>query len=124
MSAPLTIRSLDESGDWNWGQSLSSLATGQDAIAENVQTRLLFFQNDWPWAMDFGVDWFNLLGQFNPAAETGILLQTREVIAESTGITSINSVTIQLNANTRGIVVTYDLSSIYTQFTGVAEPEN
>ena len=121
----MIFRSIDSSGDWNWGQNLNSYFTGQTAIAANVQTRLLFFQNDFFGALNLGVDWWNLLGSTNPSAETGILLQTRQVIATSYGVTGINSIDVATEGPQRTITLTYDLSSIFTtSFQGSVQPES
>lgn len=119
----MIIRANDEDGDWLWGQSQGDILAGPAAIAQNVQTRLLCFKNDTFWDMSFGVDWFNLLGSFNPQAETGILLQTREMIATAYGIVAINSVDAAIVTASRSIRVEYDLSSIFsTNLTGTVQP--
>jgi hypothetical protein len=118
----MRIRALDDNHDWQFGSGLGSFCTGQAAIEENVQTRLLFFQNDFFAAMLDGIDWWNLLGTFNPAAEQGILLQVRNVIAQSFGVTSINSVDAEMDNATRRLTVAYSANSIYTQFSGSVKP--
>ena len=120
----MKIRALSDDHDWQFGSGLGSFCTGQAAIAENVETRLLFFQNDVFFAMTTGIDWFNLLGTFNPAAEQGILLQVRNVIAQSFGVTSINSVDVEMDNATRRLTVTYSANSIYIQFTGSVQPNS
>jgi hypothetical protein len=123
MSTPMVIRANDENGDWLWGNGLSDILQGQPAVAQNVQTSLLCFQNDCFWNMTFGVDWFNLLGIFNPQAETGILLQCREIIINSWGVTAINAIDAVLNSSTRAISLLYNLSSVYsTQFAAQITP--
>jgi hypothetical protein len=99
---------------------LASFATGQAAIAENLETNLLCFQNDTFWAMGYGVDYFSLLGGFN--TEATLLLQVRSVISNSFGVTSINSVSTTQDANSRNISISFDANSIYTQFSGTVQP--
>ncbi len=118
----MKIRALSDTHDWEFGSGLGSFCTGQAAIAENVETRLLFFQGDCFFAMLLGVDWWNLLGTFNPAAEQGILLQVRNVIAQSFGVTSINSVDVEMDNATRRLTVAYHANSIYTTFSGAVQP--
>ena len=123
----MIIRAIDGEGDWLWGQSLGSFNSGQAAIAEDVQTRLLFFQQDYFSALLFGVNWWQLLSSKNPAAQNGILLQTRQMILGSVagyasfGVTAINSVNVFEDARTRDMSVEYDISTIYTtSFRGTA----
>lgn len=123
----MIIRSLSPTGDWQFGQGRSSFATGQGAIAENIQTRLLSFQNDLFWALGFGVDWWNLLSSRNPDAENGILAQARLMIIgnsagyPSFGVSAINSVYVSMDARTRRLSLQYNVRTIYsTNATGVA----
>lgn len=119
----MIIRGNDAAGDWLWGQNGSDMLTGQAAIAQNVQTRLLCFKNDFPWNLAFGPDWWNLLSAKNPQAETGIILQTREVIIGSYGITAINSLDVAEMGASRSVTLAYDLSSIFsTNFAGEVVP--
>lgn len=120
----MKIRALNSAGDWQFGNGLGSFLTKQGAIAENVQTSLLCFKYDAFWNTPFGVDWWNLLGGKNPAAETGILLQVREMIISCFGITAINSVDVIMDSQTRKITVLYNLNSIFScaAFSNVVAP--
>jgi hypothetical protein len=117
------IRSLDADGDWNFGQGLSSYKTAGAAIAQDVATRLLTFRNDAFWATDFGVDWWNLLGRKLPAAEVGVLTQTRNMIIGSpggypaSGVVAINSVSAVFDGASRRLSVTYSINDIYSTTT-------
>lgn len=116
----MKIRALDSTGDWQFGQGLASYNTGQNAIVEDIQTRLYSFLNDVFWAMAFGVDWWNLLSSKNPAAQNGIILQTRNMILgapggySSFGVTGINSMEAYENVQTRNLILQYNIRTIYT----------
>ena len=116
----MSCRSLDKNGDFQFGQGRASYKRGAAAIQQDVQTRLKFFQNDFFAAMSFGVDWWNLLSSNNPAAQNGILLQTRAIIIgtvagyASFGVTGINSVGVFLNVQTRAITLQYNIRTIYS----------
>jgi hypothetical protein len=123
------IRSINAVGDWNFGQGLGSYNMGLKAIEEDVLTRQLSFKNDAFWNLQFGVDWWNLLGSKNPAAENGILTQTREMLigapggVPAFGIVTINSVGVSEDPISRGISVSYSANTIYSQtISGVATP--
>ena len=111
----MIIRKLDANGDWMWGKGAGSFNFGEAAIEENLQTRLLCFLNDAFWALNFGIDWWNLIGGKNPKAEQQILLQTRTSIIQAYGVIRINSVFASEDATTRNLSVTYDIDDIYTQ---------
>jgi hypothetical protein len=116
----MSIRAIDQNGDWVFGQGRSSYLTAQPAIAQDVKTRLLFFKNDFFAALAFGVDWWNLLSSKNPSAQNGILLQTRAIIIgtvagyPSFGVAGINSVSVFLDARTRNINLQYKIRTIYS----------
>ena len=51
------VRRLDKNHDWTFGQGFSNYATESDAIAQNVQTRLWSFANDWFLDLEHGLPW-------------------------------------------------------------------
>ncbi len=111
----MTIRNLTGDGDWTFGQGRQNYLTGQDAIALNIATRLRSFLNDTFWAMDFGIDWWNLLGQRNPAAQANVILQVRECLARSYGVARVISVTASLPPGGRRLSVTASVDTIFSQ---------
>lgn len=122
---PFIFRSLTPDGDWVFGQNLSSYATGQQAIALNTQTRLLMFFQDFFASLLFGINWIGLLSSKNPAAQNGIILQTRQMIAGSVGgykaygILAINSLNVFEDTRLRRLTLEYTVTTIFsTQFSG------
>ena len=67
------------------------------------------------WATDFGIDWWNLLGVKNPAAQAAIILACRLMISESYGVVRINSVDVQLSTATRRVTINYNIDTIYSR---------
>lgn len=116
MSAPAMIfRSVTPSNDWDFGQGISSYLTGSAAVALNVKTALQTFLGDAFWSATFGVDWINLLG--TPGTLNAILAQTRAIIAGCEGVTSIVSVTSNLNRNARQLTLEYSYTDVYARNT-------
>lgn len=107
-----TVNIISSTGDWLFGQGMSSYTTGNNAIALNIQTALNTFLNDAFWYTNFGIDWINLLG--NKKTESAILAQTRNIIANCYGVININSVSYSLNNATRQLTLTYNISTIYS----------
>ena len=116
----MIFRGLDAQGDWMFGQGASSYATGQQAIALDVQTRLQMFFGDCFVSLLFGIQWLQLLSSKNPAAQNGILLQTRQMILgsvggyKSFGVLAINSVDVYEDLLTRALKLDYSIATIYT----------
>ena len=111
----MTFRNLDPSGDWTFGQGRQNYLRDQDAVKLNIATRLRSFLNDCFWDLQAGVDWWNLLGVRNPAAQTNIIIQTRSVLGNSYGVVRINSVTASTDHTTRRLTVRYDVDTIFTR---------
>lgn len=111
----MTIRNLDQNDDWTFGAGRQNYLRDELAIELNIKTRLKSFLNDCFWAMDFGIDWWNLLGTNNPMAESNIILQCRKVIADSYGVVNIDTVTATTDRATRKLTVTFTIATIYSR---------
>lgn len=111
----MTFRAISADNDWKFGQGAGSYFKNQEAIAANVKTSLLFFLNDCFFAMTTGIDWWNLLGAKNPAAEQNILLNTRKVIANCYGVTKIASVRVAFDSLSRSLQVFYTVDTIFSR---------
>lgn len=111
----MIIRNLTPDGDWTFGHGRQDYLVREAAIALNIRTRLICFLNDCFWALSFGIDWWNLTGAKNPAAQIGIVLQCRLMIANAEGVIRINTVDAATDVRTRRLVVSYDVDTIYTR---------
>jgi hypothetical protein len=119
----MTFRNIDGSGDWTFGQGRQNYLRDQNAVAANIATRLRSYLNDCFWALDAGVDWWNLLGTTNPTAQTNIIIQTRAVLANSFGVIRINSVVATTDRATRRMSLTYNVDTIFTRnLVGTVQP--
>ena len=107
----MRFRALDSSGDWQFGAGRQSYFADEDAINADIATALRTFLGECFFALDAGVDWWNLLGSKD---EQGILLQCRSVISQREGVARINSVTASLSRS-RVFSVTYNVDTIYSQ---------
>lgn len=110
----MIFRGITGINDWTFGKGVNSYFTKDQAIAANIKTSLLFFLNDCFFAMDTGIDWWNLLGGKNPTAKANILLQTRQTIIQCEGVVRINSVDARLDANRR-LLISYNIDTIYSR---------
>ena len=109
----MKIRALDESQDWMFGQGKGSYRTGLSAIIEDIQTALHIYMGECFWQMNFGVDWFNLIGGKAPQAQQNIVLQCRDIINSRWGVTKINSVSVTFYNYRRNLTVNFDISTVY-----------
>lgn len=109
----MLFRGLDSNGDFQFGQGTESYVFGEAAIGLNIKTRLLSFINNCFFDMAAGIDWFTYLGL--PGKQQQTLLSIRANILQAYGVVSINSVTLNLNDQTRTANITFNISTIYSQ---------
>ena len=108
----MRFRAIDGTYDWLLGKGRQSYFTDDNAIRADIGTALRVFLGECFFALNDGVDWWNLLGSKD---EQGIILQCRTVIAKRNGVVRINSVTSSLDRTSRRFVVTYNIDTIYSQ---------
>jgi hypothetical protein len=111
----MIFRALTPLGDWTLGQGVQCYLRDEPAIELNIQTRLKSFLGDCFWATEFGVDWWELLGVKNPAAQAAIVLACRLMIAESYGVVRINSIAASTDRTTRRLTVEYNIDTIFSR---------
>ena len=108
----MIFRSITALGDWTFGQGVGGYLTEEQAIEANVRTRLLSWKNDCFWAMGDFVDWF---ARLDKGQETNLQQELATVILQSYGVVAVTNVSIDLNAQTRNCVITYTMTTIYSQ---------
>lgn len=107
----MIIRALDANGDWKFGQGKQSYKVGQEAVMENIETRLYAFLNDCWFDMTAGIDWLRLLGDKNTREE--IVLSARAVILQSYGVVRINHISVSVSAQRR-MILQFNIDTIFT----------
>lgn len=108
----MIIRALDKLNDFTFGQGKSNYLKDQNAVIENIDTRLLSFLNDCFFNRTAGIDWFRLLGSTNTQAE--IELSCRAIILQSYGVLKINSISMSVNKSLRIENLIYNVNTIFS----------
>lgn len=108
----MIIRALDGDHDWLFGKGKQSYLYQNNAIAENIQTRLLEFLNDCFFNLQAGIDWIRLLSQKNTRNE--IVLSVRSVILKSEGVVQVVSLDANVLTN-RELTLSFTIDTIYTR---------
>lgn len=101
--------------DWSWGNGRQSYFTAENAVAANIKTRLWTFLGECFFALNAGVDWWNLIGAKNPQAQANIILQCRTIIINSEGVVRINTINPVFDPRTRKLTLTFTIDTIYTR---------
>jgi len=118
----MIIRALDADHDWKFGKGKQSYLYTNEAINENIQTRLLEFVNDCFFNLSAGIEWIGLMSK--KGTKEQIVLSCRAVILKSFGVVRVNSVEALL-IDRRSLQISYNIDTIYTlRFTQNLEVKN
>jgi len=98
----MSVRKLDSGGDWTFGQGRANYLTKSDEIAQNVQTRIRSFKNNWFLDTDANIDWFAILGNYNN--EQTIRREVERVTLETFGVKSIENIDIVTNDSRKATI--------------------
>ena len=108
----IKVSGLDINGDWTLGAGLANYIEEDDAIAQNVVTRIKSFQNDWFLDTSKNIDWLNILGSKNN--ELIIISEVTRVVKETNGVINVNSVEV-ISTDNRNATIEIDYDSIYNE---------
>lgn len=105
------VRAIDAVGDWEFGKGQNDFKTKNDAVSQNIQTRLNSYLGNCFFDVTAGIDWFNLLGAKDQLAlnlaVSSIIINTEEV----TGNLQI----LRLLNTERNFLLEYKTQTIYSQ---------
>jgi hypothetical protein len=107
------VRAIDDSGDWLFGKGKNDYVSFNDAVMQNIRTRLQSFLGDCYFANDQGLDWFNLLGQ-PKSNEIPTNLNVTTTILNTDNVTDLVQLSIVTGAS-RETKITY---TVTTSFSG------
>lgn len=105
------VRVVDSGGDWSFGKGKNDYKSGVNAVEQNIKTRLQSFLGNCFFAINDGIDWFNLLGSKNQLA---LELAVRATILNTAEVTGLVSSAVILDPITRRITMTYVVTTAYT----------
>lgn len=105
----MIVRSLDINGDWTFGKGKNDYKSEKDAIAQIIATRIKQFLGDCFFAIDEGIDWFNLMGGKDTA---GLKLIISTKILNTPGVTGLREIFVN-RSNTRLITISYEADTVY-----------
>lgn len=108
----MIIRSVDADRDWNFGKGASDYARDQDAVEQNIKSRVLSWVGNCFFALQEGVDWKNRLGVGQQALLENEL---RSIILQSFGVVGLNSLSVAFDPTRRSFTIQYDADTIFSQ---------
>ena len=109
----MKIRVIDSDSDIMMGKGLTNYLLDDNAISENIQTRIMSFLNDCWFDLGFGIDWFRLLG--SRGTQNEIELTLRATILNSNGVTKINELDVEVDGTTRAMTISGNITTIFSE---------
>ena len=108
----MKFRSLNGSGDWQFGRGRSSYAIDERAIELNLWTRIKSFKNDCFFDYSSGIDW---PARLDKNQKDNLLNDLRTLIMQTEGVMKINSVVVNSDTIKRSIIIQYNIDTVYSQ---------
>jgi hypothetical protein len=105
----MIMRAL-QNGDATFGQGRENFLSGQQAIAQNIQTNLYCFLRDCYFDIQKGVDWIRFFSVPTQAQE--VTLSVRGIVLQCFGVVKINSLSVSLL--NRKISITMNINTEFT----------
>lgn len=108
----MRVRTLDIRGDMTFGNgSLNFYADSSEAVLQCVYTRLKLWAGEWFLDTTEGTDWLGkCLGKNTLSSATA---EIRRVILETEGVQRIDELTVEADANSRGVSVRGTITTDY-----------
>lgn len=118
----MRYRKQDENGDYTFGNGLNNFHIDNvDAVAQAIDTRLKLWVGEWFADVSDGTGWSQaILGKHS---ENLYELTLRQRVLDTQGVISIQEFQSALDPNTRSLVVTMVVETVYgqTDLTGAYE---
>jgi hypothetical protein len=104
------VRSLNSQGDWTFGTSLNNYVSANNAIIQNIKTRLLEFIGDCFFNITAGIDWLTFLG--GSKNQLALNLTISSVILNTQDVIGLKNLSVTLT--NRNFNVNYQVQTIYS----------
>lgn len=110
----MKVRGLDANEDFLFGKGLNDYKRNTDAISQIIKTRLQMFLGDCFFAIDQGIDWFNLSGS---KKQIELKLAIAATILNTPEVTKVVEISSTLSKN-RVLGIRYQVETIYGSVSG------
>lgn len=106
----MRVRSIDSSADWLFGKGQNDYQQNQNAVTQDIDTRLKMFLGDCFFSLQGWIDWITLL---RGKSDLAISLAVSAMIANTDGVTAILQLSIVADVQRR-LTITYQVQTIYS----------
>lgn len=112
-----SLRSLTPTGDWTYGNGAAGFLTGNAAVRQDINSRLLEILGECFFDLGGGVNWFGYLSSKNPR---GLALAIATVVLNTTNVVGLAApIQFSLNDRTRALTIDWNVDTVFSRsFTG------
>ena len=103
------IRANDENNDWIYGLGANAYKVNNDAIAQDIQTKLQEWYGDCFFNLTAGIDWYN---RFSDGNSTKLEQEINSLILKVNGVVNVNNLSVDLT--NRNFTASYDVQTVYS----------
>ena len=107
----MRVRAIDSNGDWEFGKGQNDYKQNQDAVDQNIQTRLKMFLGDCFFSLSSWIDWITLL---RGKSDLALSLAVSAMIANTDGVVALLQLSITLD-DARTCTISYQVQTIYSK---------
>lgn len=108
----MNFRQLTKNNDWTFGGGLSNYASGQQAIALNIQTSILMWAGDCFFSLP---GWINWKGLLNVGQQKNLDAALQLILSQAFGVQQVISANVIVNTTTRAFFAQYTVVTVYSQ---------
>lgn len=105
----MIIRRVNGENDWQFGKGLSSYARDEQAIEQNILTRLQEWIGDCFWAKRAGIDW---RARLDVGQDGNLIEEIRACILRSFGAVGVGNVVLTRDGQRR-VTVVYAVETLF-----------
>ena len=110
----MITRAIDNDNQWIFGNGRECYLNDENAVGQNIKTRVQSFYQDCFFDLNAGIDWFNFLGTKN---QEGLKNAIAKTILSTTGVYSLDELSLNLSEN-RELLIQYLTTTIWGQKAG------
>lgn len=105
----MIIRANDSQNDWIYGLGANAYKVNNDAIAQDIKTKIQEWYGDCFFNMIAGIDWLN---RFNDGNSARLEQEINSLILKINGVVNVNNILLDLTD--RNFTVSYDVQTVYS----------
>ena len=106
----MLTRAIDQDNDFTFGKGKQNYLSEQNAVGQNIKTRIQSFYQDCFFDLTAGIDWFNFLGSKNISGLKNAIAKT---IIGTTGVYSLDELSLSLSAS-RQLTIEYSVTTLWS----------